>query len=448
MRRNDSINKFAFLMGLCSAFQIWWSLSITEAIALVMFPCILLDEYRYMKRNGITTYFWLAVLVVIGCAISCWVNHCSFQQSLRGLATTGIFVCAIVVGHWMLRKNLNCYKWFLVGTALSCILNIFIFQNAAEVTGATGMAGGPGGMAVAEEIINNEYLFLTRFGPLSALPTKAFYLHTPMWWDVIIIGIVGLLPILNSVSGRSAALGTLGFIGLLLLGGKSMRTMKRVTKHFITLLCLGIVFVFAAKAFYSYAAKSGLMGDESLKKYEDQTEGGEDILSLLMGGRMEVFCGLFACLDHPIVGFGPWAVDNDGYIDDYMAKYGTDEDLRIMAATEKYRAGKARLIPGHSHIIGFWLWYGIFGLILWLYILYILFRFLRQDCYAIPQWYAWLACAIPGFLWDIFFSPFGDRFSRPMFFVAILLARAVRLGKQPLPYEMIREIEENERKRR
>ncbi len=448
MRRNDNTNKFAFLMGLCSAFQVWWSLSIAEAIALAMFPCILFEEYRYMKRNGVTTYFWLAVLVVIGCAISCWVNHSTFQQTLRGLAATGLFVCAIVVGHWMLRKNMNCYKWFLVGSALSCILNIFIFQNSAEITGATGMAGGPGGMAVAEEIVNNKFYFLTRFGSLSALPTKAFYLHTPMWWDVLIIGIVGLLPILNSTSGRSAALGTLGFIGLLLLGGKSMRTMKRVSRHFITLLCLGIIFIFAAKAFYSYAAKSGLMGEDSRAKYENQTKRGEGVLSLLMGGRGETFAGLFVCFEKPIVGFGPWAVDTNGYIEDFIFKYGTDEDIKGVLVWKEYNPNRAPLLGAHSYIFSYWLWYGIFGLILWVYIIYVLFRFLHQDCYAVPQWYAWLVCSIPSVLWNIFFSPFGDRFSNPMFFVAILLARAVRLGKQPLPYEMIREIEENERKRR
>ena len=448
MRRNDNTNKFAFLMGLGSGLQIWWSLSITEVIALAMFPCVFSDEYRYMKRNGITTYFWLAVLAFIGCAISCWVNHCSFQQSLRGLSVTGLFLASIVVGHRMLRKNMNCYKWFLVGFVISHILNMFVFQSSAVITGATGIAGGSGGMEVTEAIINNNVLFSCQFIPPLKLPTQAFYLHTPMWWDVIIIGIAGMLPILNSTSGRSTVLETVGFIGLLLLGGKSIRTMKRVSRHFITLLCLGIIFIFVAKSFYSYAAKSGLMGEEALKKYEMQTQRGEGVLSLLMGGRMETFCGLFACFDKPIVGHGPWAVDNNGYIDDYMSKYGTEEDYKLLAMSQMNNPGKARLLPGHSHIITSWLWYGIFGLILWLYILYALFRFLRQDCYVVPQWYAWITCGIPTALWGIFFSPLGDRFTTPLFYVAILLARAVRFGKQPLPYEMIREIEENERKRR
>ena len=401
-----------------------------------------------MKRNGMTTFFWLSVFVIIGCAISCWANHCSFHQSLRGLAATGIFSCAIVVSHWMLRKNMGCYRWYLLGCAFSAIVSIFVFQTSATISAKSGVVGGPGGAEVASGIINDGFLFFARLGLLSQWPTQAFYLHTPIWFDALLVGGMGLMPILHSTSGRSAALVTFGFLGLLFLGGKSMRTMKRVSRHFITLLCLGIVFIFVAKAFYSYAAKSGLMGDGALKKYESQTKQGEGVLSLLMGGRMETFCGFFACLEKPIVGFGPWAVDNGGYIDDYMAKYGTDEDLRIMAANEKYRAGEAQLIPGHSHIIVFWLWYGIFGLILWIYIIYILFRFLRQDCFAVPQWYAWLACSIPGILWNIAFSPFGGRFSFPILIVAILLERAVRLGKQPLPYEMIREIEENERKRR
>jgi ribonucleotide monophosphatase NagD (HAD superfamily) len=41
---------------------------------------------------------------------------------------------------------------------------------------------------------------------------------------------------------------------------------------------------------------------------------------------MDSFCGLIACVDRPIVGFGPWAKDNYGYTGEFLEKYGTYED--------------------------------------------------------------------------------------------------------------------------
>ena len=102
-----------------------------------------------------------------------------------------------------------------------------------------------------------------------------------------------------------------------------------------------------------------------------------------------------------------------------------------------------KMIGCHSYITEFWLWYGIWGLVFWLYIIYVLLRYLKQDVAAVPQWFAWLACSIPGVFWGIFFSPFSDRFGVTLFVVACLMARAVRTGKFQLPLEMVQEIKIN-----
>ena len=157
---------------------------------------------------------------------------------------------------------------------------------------------------------------------------------------------------------------------------------------------------------------------------------------------MESFCGLLACVDKPIVGFGPWAIDRDGYTSEFLRRYGTYEDyeniLRIEADARE--RSQQSLIPCHAYITEFWLWYGIAGLLFWLYVLFIFARFLRQDCWVVPQWYMWLAAGIPGYCWGIFFSPLGERAVSMMFIVACLMARAVRLGMQPLPNYMKEEI--------
>ena len=104
-----------------------------------------------------------------------------------------------------------------------------------------------------------------------------------------------------------------------------------------------------------------------------------------------------------------------------------------------------RLLQCHAYITEFWAWYGIWGLIFWLYVIFVLLRYLKQDVAAVPQWFAWLACTIPGMFWGIFFSPFSDRFGIPLFVVACLMARAVRRGRFQLPLDMIREIAKAEK---
>ena len=152
---------------------------------------------------------------------------------------------------------------------------------------------------------------------------------------------------------------------------------------------------------------------------------------------MDSFCGLIACIDKPIVGFGPWAMDTNGYTREFLAKYGTNEDYsQYVKNVERNMAMgiPIGMIPVHAHVTEFWCWYGIFGLLFWVYIIFVLLRYLKQDCWVVPQWFMWLAATIPGYFWGIFFSPWANRIGGILFVVACLMARAVRMGRQELPY--------------
>ena len=160
---------------------------------------------------------------------------------------------------------------------------------------------------------------------------------------------------------------------------------------------------------------------------------------------MEFFVGAYACMQRPIVGYGPWAIDEDNYYGAFLEKYGTDDDYKNYIELEKWWQTAVgiswqRLIPGHSHIIGFWLWYGIFGLIFWLYVLSQVVRFLRKDVATVPQWFGFLAVSLPTFLWHVFFSPLTGRVATGMFLVALMMTRAIRMGRVQLPDEMLYEI--------
>jgi hypothetical protein len=278
---------------------------------------------------------------------------------------------------------------------------------------------------------------------LRAIP-EGWYLQCPTFVSVgVPIFMVGF-SMLTSASGRSAALGAIGTVGLILIGGKKRETIRRrLCNKFGLWCCVAIIGVFCMHTLYRVAATKGWLGEDALKKYEQQTQGDTSIMALLLGGRMESFCGLIACVDKPIVGFGPWAMDNGGYVAEFLDKYGTYEDsINYYKAMESnFARGKMlRMIHCHAYITEFWLWYGMFGLLFWLYVIFVLARYLRQDCWAVPQWFMWIAASIPGYFWGIFFSPWSDRVGGVVFVVACLMARAVRMGAQRLPDYMEEEI--------
>ena len=128
MRRPNSFSLPLFLLGLGSQLQIIASLSMAEAFALAAAPILFFSELPYMRRNGVMPLFWLSLLVLFGCVIACWANHTAFDYVLRGMAMTSLMPCSIVVSHWALRKNMNGFKWWILGGLLSGIVCIFVFR--------------------------------------------------------------------------------------------------------------------------------------------------------------------------------------------------------------------------------------------------------------------------------------------------------------------------------
>ncbi len=442
-----SYNALWWILGLGSQLQIVASLSITEAVVLVMAPFIFMRHWHEMRQDGIMTFWNLSIALLLGCVVSIVVNSTPSAFALRGMAVVVIIPCAIVVSHWLLRRWPEGFKWYLCGSAISGVLCVFVLQKSVEVV---MLAGGQAGDGAAEEIMSGPIFWISRVNPFVMLATKGWFLRTPILFDCIVVVALAVFSAMITISGRSAALGALGFLCVLLIGGKCQRTMKRICRHFVLVLVCAIIGIFVIKNVYSYAASTGLMGDSAKTKYETQTKGDKGLWALLMGGRMESFCGLIAAIDKPIVGFGPWAEDTGGYMERFLRDYGTIEDyqnhLNLQQFYLKNGYDLRRGIPCHGQLTQFWVWYGMSGLIFVLYCLFCLIRYLKSDCWAVPQWFAWLACSIPSLLWAMFFSPFSDRIGFPLFIVACLMARAVRKGKFQLPPKMIYEIEKAEKR--
>ena len=430
-----------FLLGLGSRLQVVASLSITEIIVLVGAPYIFLRNCQQMKRDGVMPFFMLSVMVIVGCIISSIANHTYARYVLRGLAVTCIVSCSIIFSHWILRRDPGGFKWFILGIPLSAIISTFYFKASVEMA----MLG-----VSSEEIMSGPIFWVSRLTPLVLAPTKGWYLQMPWVGNVFAPLAIAAFSVLTSISGRSTALMSLAFAAMVLTGGKTRKSISRISRHFWLFCVGGIILIGVMYSAYKVSASQGWLGEEARKKYEAQTEGGTGgIGRLILGGRGESFIGLLACRDKPIIGWGPWAMDENGYTEEFMEKYGTLDDRLSLAKTlewQRMNGVTTRMLNCHAYITEFWVWYGIWGLVFWLYIIFVLLRYLKEDVAVIPQWYAWLACSIPGMFWGIFFSPFADRFGTPLFVVACLMARAVRRGGFRLPPDMIREIDKLERK--
>lgn len=431
-----------FIIGLGGELQILFSLSISETIILCLAPFFIVEEFYAMRRSGFRTCFYMTILPFVGCIIACAMNRTELIYALRGLAATASIPCVVVVAHRLFRKDMNGYKWYFVGNLISLILGTFVFQNYGLVEASSG---GPAGVAASEVLMSSPLYWIQRLGSLIALPSTGWYCNMPLVYSVLAPLFMAAFSLKTSASGRSAALGWGGSALLVLIAGKRRSSIKKVSKYFWVVVICGICSLLAMKAVYKMAALSGWMGENSREKYEIQTRGGDDLLQLLMGGRSTSFVGLLAVADKPIVGFGPWAVDDKGYYEEFYSRYASAEDFIELAYA---RQGISfNLIECHACWLQFWVWYGLIGMVFWLYVVFVIFRYLRHDCWVVPQWFFWLGAGAPSVLWMIFFSPYTTRVLTPIMLVGYLMVRAVRNGWVCMPVEMIKEIDTTERGR-
>ena len=431
-----------FLFGLGGQLQIVASLSFTELFVLIAAPFVFFKEIVYMRRNGVMPFFYLSLALVAGCVVACLANRTPLIYSIRGMAVCCILSCSIVVSHWMLRKDMAGMKWRFLGGALSGVLCTFVFKKSVEMA-IMGTASA--------DIMRGVNYWIQRISPFVTLPSVGWYLSCPVAYSVMAPLFVSGFALLTSVSGRGAAVSAMAASALVLIGGKKRTTLRNnICRNFWMLVIVGIVGIFVAKQIYQVAAKSGYLGEGALHKYEVQTKGKTGIMALLLGGRMEAFSGLLACVDKPIIGFGPWAQDNGGYTAEFLRRYADDEDynhyLNSIAYNQSHGIAMLNLIPCHAVVTELWLWYGIFGLIFCLYVFFATLRYMRQDCWAVPQWFFWMGSGLPGLYFNMLLNPLSSRIGIPFLVVACLMVRAVRLGRQELPLEMIIEIEKSERK--
>ena len=375
----NSHKVWLLLAGIFSMTQvniIGW-IGITEFVFFIAAPFLFIRNYSILRRHGFTPVLWLAILMLLGGFFANWWNHIPFRDAARGTATCyGVFVL-IVSLHHLLHKDIDDVKWLFLGMAISGVICTFVFVPGADRT----VQGGEvlfGSEATAHRV-GYSLFWLTQFTTWVCLPIQTLYLSCT---SLYVKGTLFCLIFISlfSAGSRSGFAIVVISLSLMLIGGKKVARMAGIRRNFFVLFFLGAIAINGVGAAYKALANSGYLGEQQYNKYIAQTSRGTGLLSILMSGRSGFFSAFYAALDKPIIGHGSWALDRNGYYRHFLEEYGSNEELEEYYASSVGRGEMDDLLPGHSQIMVGWTWYGIFGLIFWLYVLWLYLTTLSKQC--------------------------------------------------------------------
>jgi hypothetical protein len=145
---------------------------------------------------------------------------------------------------------------------------------------------------------------------------------------------------------------------------------------------------------YSYALKSGWFSEESELKFSQQAEGD---YGTILGGRSEILISVQAIADSPIIGYGSWAKSPE-LAELYLLQLRT----KGYVFTGELQSD---LIQTHSHIFGAWVEAGLFGGILWIWVLWISTTTFLKIIYRVNPVQPIYLYIILSHLWAVLFSP-------------------------------------------
>ena len=409
-----------FFIGLFAMTQIniGGKLGISEFAMVACAPFVFIRNLRIYKNDHTLYFFVLILLWLAGAVFVDFYTHNHLLFMLRGIAVPITMFSGSVCVYTLLRKDFSNLKWLLLGLAISNVLCIFVFQR-----GAAGDAAAEYGLEAGfERVVGYKLFWVNQLTNWLTLPISGWYLQIPKIYSLISLVFLSIFNL--TTGGRSAFLIAITSLLFVLFGGKSARSLQFFKKHVVTFVILLCLLGIGAKSAYRFAATHGYMGAAEAKKYEESSSHGGSALDLLMAGRGEAFIGLIAALDKPIIGHGSVAIDNHGYVLDYMLKYG-DMETYERIARQRVELGVSA-IPAHSYIVHYWMWHGIFGLLFWLSAIVLVVKTLLSRIHLYPPWFGYLAVSIPAFMWNVLFSPLSNRVGESMFFAVLLLISTLK----------------------
>jgi hypothetical protein len=403
----------AFLTGLGSQLfvRLIGYLAFTEAFFLVMLPLKLraiTDSVSSTSNAAILTI--LGMLWIIGSVIADIVNGSPFDILARGVSRSVFLTLDVICLLALWRNKPVKIEFFLIGYTLSLIASRFVFKSGAEEwLGSNTLDFTDWKSNTSYIVIGFLYLVVARY-----------YRRSPMLIVAVTMA-TGLL--FMAMGSRSFALTQILATALMLVfpgyAGNNAGDFRAILHKRRTILfriivgcLLAAVTVYTTEKAYKTATRLGYLGAKELKKLEDQEN---NPVGVLVSGRFGFFVGVWAGCNKPVLGHGSWPLDTYGYTQQVVDYFQIEtQDARLMTK-------KLYWIPCHSAIVGGWVEHGIFGLLFWLFVLYLAFVNFPRAAIVFPAYAGLYAIIFSEMVWHILFSPAGHRVIAAAKIVAMLL---------------------------
>ena len=383
-----------FIFGLLSATQVQviGYLSIVELFFAVLTPYYVVTRWRTLVNSQLQPF----LILLSGWLLSALATDFIYRESdinlaLKGALTPLLWASALISMYFLLRERLDHIRWFVIGTAISGVISLYVFRPGS-IIGLEAMGGGEveHGFRVLVSIWTNFLL------------AAVLFLH-PRYPKLAVSMILAFALLCFLEGSRSAGAISLLGAGLIIFGkklftgGSDLRARKWGRGRFFVLAAASVLLVFTISEGYRQAVYGGWLGEVELQRYQVQSQTKVGIL----GARSEFASAIFAIADSPILGHGSWAKDEKGYR--HMGSEALGIDVSGLRDTSD------ALIPGHSHLWGPWISHGFLGFLFWFYVLVFVLRFFITG---LPFAYNYLPFALLlglGSCWNILFSPVGFR---------------------------------------
>ena len=355
--------------------------------------------WHYAKWPILLGFLWLGAQTLTDIFL-----QTRFDLAARGFARVVTLIVCVPFFVWFLQhQTYRRLLWISCGMVPSIILSAYILrpgtiEGRELVTGYSGVT------------------WETHWAAVVSVATRFFVLVTYSTVPLVAYGTEFGVGILNmSLGSRSA--GAMPIIGTAASAAFSFVAARKDQFRRLGLvrtIALGILVLgsFAAVyAGYQFAAEAGALGTKAQQKFERQSR---NRFGLLIGGRSEAVAGLIAVAESPIIGYGSWPLDTEGFY--LKACEFLEEEPNMLY----YKQGFP-VIPAHSHIICNWIESGILSIWYWVYVVYLSAQVLVRPLKDEKHLRLWASVSATYLLWNVLFSPIGGRLNTAMTVAVFLL---------------------------
>lgn len=335
---------------------------------------------------------------------------------LRGTGRLIAFLMILVTFYVLIRARPSGLVWLLGGMVLSSVINIFFFRTGeAELVYMTGQA--------IETNWERNYTMVTLM--LGFWLAAYLFVRRP----VLTMVLVADLGCLNIIEGSRNMGGTLLVAALaagmfrIMTGALGVRRLQGGLFALVSALAVGAIggMVYGG---YEIVAAQGGVGEAARAKYETQAAGR---FGLLLTSRIDFVAGLMAVRESPVIGYGSWARDEGGFMQ--QAYQMAEVPYNLSGSSYEF----FNRIPTHSALLEAWVEHGLLATGFWWLVMFLVLRAYTRGAMIDRRWGLLAAIVIMWIGWNIIFSPFGGReiYAMAIAFLTLFCESTRRAGTKP-----------------